>query len=104
MSKIHAIRPLAVLATTIGVLSAAAPANATSVIGFGNAAFNNACASLGGSRSDGATARNGGFIGGLGVALPASSPASQCGDLGLPTVLREEVGVDMISEGTGGEA
>ncbi|NSC25378.1 hypothetical protein FM076_31195 [Streptomyces albus subsp. chlorinus] len=103
MNRIPVLRALVLAAATIGAVGAATPANATSVIGLGNAAFGNACADHGGSRADGATTRHSGLIGGLGAALPASSPAVKCGDLGLPTVLREEVGVDAVSELTGGE-
>ncbi|MCZ0207211.1 hypothetical protein OZK63_17500 [Streptomyces sp. UMAF16] len=95
---------MALLGAVVGVLGGGAvPAGATSVIGFGNAAFDNVCANLGGPHAGGGTVRSGGGLAGLGVALPVGSPGNQCGTLGLPTSLHEMGGIDMIGTVTGGE-
>jgi hypothetical protein len=103
MNRIHVTGALALLVAAGSVLGIATPASATSVIGFGNAAFDNACVNIGGPRTGGATEQHSGIITGLGVALPASSPGNQCGTLGMPTVLHEELGVDVVGTLTGGE-
>ncbi|MET9432385.1 hypothetical protein [Streptomyces sp. NPDC003036] len=102
MNRIHVTGALALL-TASSALGIATPASATSIIGFGNAAFDNACVNIGGPRAGGATKQHSGIITGLGVALPASSPSNQCGTLGLPTGLHEMGGVDVIGTLTGGE-
>ncbi|MEV7084108.1 hypothetical protein AB0N88_37085 [Streptomyces sp. NPDC093516] len=99
MNRIHVTGALALLTA----VSIATPASATSIIGFGNAAFDNACANIGGPRAGGATKQHSGIITGLGVALPASSPGNQCGTLGLPTILHEMGGVDVVGTLSGGE-
>jgi hypothetical protein len=102
MTRTHTVGMLALL--TAGFMAlAASPVAATSVIGFGNAAYDNACANVGGPRAGGATKQHSGIITGLGVALPASSPGNQCGTLGLPTALHEMGGVDVVGTLTGGE-
>jgi hypothetical protein len=103
MNRIHVTGALALLTAASSALSIATPASATSIIGFGNAAYDNACANVGGPRASGATQQHSGIITGLGVALPASSPGNQCGTLGLPTILHEMGGVDMAGTLTGGE-
>ncbi|MFF5442714.1 hypothetical protein [Streptomyces achromogenes] len=103
MKRIQVTGCMALLGAVVGVLGGAVPAGATSVIGFGNAAFDNVCANLGGPRAGGGTVRDGGGLSGLGVALPVGSPGNQCGSLGLPTALHEEFGVDAIGTLTGGE-
>ncbi|KUH39795.1 MULTISPECIES: hypothetical protein [Streptomyces] len=103
MTRIHVTGALALLTAASSALGIAAPASATSIIGFGNAAFDNACANIGGPRAGGATKQHGGIITGLGVALPASSPGNQCGALGLPTIFHEMGGVDVAGTLTGGE-
>ncbi|MEV3994031.1 hypothetical protein AB0J57_34655 [Streptomyces sp. NPDC049837] len=103
MNRIHVTGALALLTAVISALVIAAPASATSVIGFGNAAFDNACVNIGGPRTAGATKQHSGIITGLGVALPVGSPGNQCGTLGLPTILHEELGVDVMGTVTGGE-
>ncbi|MEV5320071.1 hypothetical protein AB0K92_20830 [Streptomyces sp. NPDC052687] len=102
MNRIHVTGVLALL-TAGSVLTTATPAGATSVIGFGNAAYDNACANIGGPRAVGATERHSGILTGLGVASPAGSPGNQCGTLGLPTILHEMGGVDVMGTVTGGE-
>lgn len=84
MNRTYAVGALAVLTTGFTAL-AATPASATTVIGFGNAAHDNACTNTGGARASGATARHSGTVGGLAVALPYSTPGNQCGNLGLPS-------------------
>ncbi|MEU6313774.1 hypothetical protein [Streptomyces sp. NPDC047014] len=72
-----------------GMLRCAGQASATSVIGAGNAAHDNNCTNKG-ARGEGANSsysEGGGLLGGLAVALPASGPANQCGNLGLPSEL-----------------
>ncbi|WP_139140442.1 hypothetical protein [Streptomyces thermolilacinus] len=81
-----------------------ATASATTIIGFGNAAISNACTNIGAPTANGATASGPGAANALLAAVPLGSPASQCGNLGLPSVLREEAGVDVISTLDGGEA
>jgi hypothetical protein len=103
MNRIHAAGALALLTAASSALGIAAPAGATTIIGFGNAAIDNACANIGGPRAGGATKQHSGIITGLAAALPASSPGSQCGTLGLPTALHEMGGVDVIGTVTGGE-
>lgn len=103
MNRHHVAGALASLTAAISALTTATPAAATPVIGFGNAAFDNACANIGGPRAGGATKQHSGIITGLGVALPAGSPGNQCGTLGLPTVLHEEAGVDVVGDLAGGE-
>ncbi|MBW5423493.1 hypothetical protein GKQ77_18295 [Streptomyces sp. BG9H] len=99
----HVSSALALLTATGSALGIAAPASATSVIGFGNAAFDNACAALGGPSASGATTQHSGILTGLGAAVPAGSAGNQCGTLGLPTSLHEMGGVDVIGTVTGGE-
>jgi hypothetical protein len=103
MNRIHVTGTLAVLTVASSVLGIATPASATSIIGFGNAAFDNVCANIGGPLAGGVTKQHSGIITGLGVALPASSPGNQCGTLGLPTILHEMGGVDVLGTVTGGE-
>ncbi|MEU7282740.1 hypothetical protein AB0A69_28765 [Streptomyces sp. NPDC045431] len=103
MNRMHVTGALALLTAAGSLLGIAAPASATSIIGFGNAAFDNACANIGGPRAGGATQQHSGIITGLGVAVPAGSPGNQCGTLGLPSVIHEMGGVDVIGTLTGGE-
>ncbi|MER7112521.1 hypothetical protein [Streptomyces sp. NPDC000229] len=103
MNRMHVTGALALLTAASSALSIATPASATSVIGFGNAAFDNACANIGGPRAGGVTKQHSGIITGLGVALPASSPGNQCGTLGLPTIFHEMGDVDVMGTVTGGE-
>jgi hypothetical protein len=102
MNRKHTIGALALLTTGIAALTAL-PAFATSVIGFGNAAYENACTNRGGAHAGGPTIQHSGGATGLGVALPVSSPGNQCGTLGLPSVLHEVGGIDMVGTLTGGE-
>ncbi|MEV6048515.1 hypothetical protein [Streptomyces xanthochromogenes] len=55
------------------------------MIGFGNAAHDNACGNAGGSTAVGPVGQATGIASGLVAALPTSGPANQCGNLGLPT-------------------
>lgn len=79
------IRTTATVALLIAGLigTAAAPASATSVIGFGNAAYGNSCTNQGSATTQGATTGGPGAATGLAVAIPGSNPTNQCGDLGL---------------------
>ncbi|WP_228978342.1 hypothetical protein [Streptomyces sp. DH12] len=97
-------RALAVTAGSAALVAAgAAPASATTVIGFGNAAISNACTNIGAPIASGATASGPGAVNALLAAAPIGSPANQCGNLGLPSVLREDLGVDVVSTLDGGE-
>ncbi|MGW7262402.1 hypothetical protein [Streptomyces sp. NPDC054842] len=60
----------------------AAEASATTVIGFGNAAIDNACTNTGTATPRGATTAGPGALNALAVALPVGSPSNGCGDLG----------------------
>ncbi|MEV5341978.1 hypothetical protein AB0K93_26350 [Streptomyces sp. NPDC052676] len=102
MKRKHTIGTLALLTTGIAALTAS-PAAATSIIGFGNSAHDNTCTNHGGAHASGPTTQHSGSATGLGVALPASSPGNQCGTLGLPTILHEMGGIDMVGTITGGE-
>jgi hypothetical protein len=102
MNRKHTIGTLALLTTGIAALTAS-PASATSIIGFGNSAHDNACANHGGAHASGPTTQHSGSVGGPAVALPASSPGNQCGTLGLPTILHEMGGIDVMGTLTGGE-
>lgn len=85
MTLPRTIFALALAAT--GATLASTPAHATTIIGFGNGAFNNACANSGaGSRPNGASTQAQGIGTALTAALPASAPANQCGNLGLQAV------------------
>lgn len=79
-------RPVAaVLVLAAGaVTGAAGTASATTVIGLGNGASNNACSNLGGAAPHGATTSGPGVATGLRAGLPTSGPANQCGNLGVP--------------------
>ncbi|MFF7684528.1 hypothetical protein ACFZB6_00040 [Streptomyces syringium] len=84
MQKIPAIGAAAIM-TMAAVLACGAPASATSIIGFENGTSNNSCTARG-SAATGASsgaARHGGALSGQAVAIPASGPTNQCGDLGL---------------------
>jgi hypothetical protein len=102
MNRKRTIGTLALLTTGIAALTAS-PASATSIIGFGNAAYDNACTNRGNAHAGGPTTQHSGSATGLGVALPANSPGNQCGTLGLPTILHEVGGIDMVGTFTGGE-
>ncbi|MEU2513935.1 hypothetical protein [Streptomyces syringium] len=101
MKRLHVTGATLLAATS--ALVGTKPASATSIIGFGNAAVGNACATHGSPRADGATKQGSGTAAALSVALPVGSPANQCGSLGLPTALHEIGGVDVIGTLTGGE-
>ncbi|MFJ8677618.1 hypothetical protein [Streptomyces sp. NPDC093589] len=76
--------PAAVLAAA--VCGIATPAHATSIIGFGNAIFDNTCA----NHTEGAAVAHmgpdGGTVGGNGISVPLSNPGNQCGDAGPEAV------------------
>ncbi|MDX2395216.1 hypothetical protein NJL88_35225 [Streptomyces sp. DK15] len=85
MTLIRTISALALAVT--GAPLASTPASATTIVGFGNGAVNNSCSNSGTvGRSNGATTQAQGIATALTVALPASGPANQCGNLGLQTV------------------
>ncbi|WP_207565690.1 hypothetical protein [Streptomyces sp. CA-256286] len=77
-------------ASLLGVAAAAAaltaaPAHATSIIGFGNGAVDNACTNRAtGATANAATMQGSGTAGGLRLAMPSLAPINQCGNLGLP--------------------
>jgi hypothetical protein len=99
-------RALAVTVGTTALVTAggAATASATTIIGFGNSAINNACTNIGAPIANGATTSGPGAATALLTAAPLGSPANQCGNLGLPTLIREDFGVDMVGTLDGGEA
>lgn len=63
----------------------AAPASATSIIGFLNGVYNNTCINHGSSGAQAGVAEEPGTTSGAGLSVPISTPVNQCGDLGLPT-------------------
>lgn len=88
MRKFQASILLASIPTT---LLSAQYAHATTVIGAGNSAHGNLCASHGGVTTSGATQRSTGILQGWIVGLPGSGPANQCGNLGLPYVPKNQI-------------
>ncbi|MCC9311086.1 hypothetical protein LN042_29155 [Kitasatospora sp. RB6PN24] len=85
MTLIRTISAFALAAAGASVASTSA--GATTIIGFGNGAINNACANSGmAGRTNGATAQAQGIGTALAAALPVSGPANQCGNLGLQAV------------------
>ncbi|MFF3431460.1 hypothetical protein [Streptomyces sp. NPDC002602] len=76
-------------AAVAATLGGASSASATSVIGFGNGAHDNACRNTGGSLAEAATTRVAGIVAGLAAAVPMSGPANQCGNLGLGSMVSE---------------
>ncbi|MFF3641533.1 chaplin family protein [Streptomyces sp. NPDC002564] len=73
----------AVLGAVAGVALLPAGAAHANVIGVGNAAFGNTCASQGGARSTGATVAGSGLANGNQVGLPLDLPRNHCGNSGI---------------------
>ena len=62
---------------------ASSTASATSIIGFGNAASDNACTNIRAATAHGSGTAGGGLFNRTAV-MPANGPANQCGGLSLP--------------------
>ncbi|AXI80897.1 hypothetical protein [Peterkaempfera bronchialis] len=58
------------------------PAWATTVVGAGNGAFDNACTTVSAPAAQTQTDAGGGLIG-TAVSLPGGAPTNQCGNLGI---------------------
>lgn len=73
----------AVLGAVAGVALLPAGAAHASVVGIGNAAFGNTCASQGGSQAAGATVAGSGVVNGDQASLPLDLPRNHCGNSGI---------------------
>ncbi|MFE9674683.1 hypothetical protein ACFYO5_11285 [Streptomyces sp. NPDC006259] len=83
MSMRQRFRFQATAAGTVVLLAAGAVnASATTIIGFGNAASNNACTNTGAPTLRGATTAGPGVVNALNAAVPVGSPTNNCGGLG----------------------
>ncbi|MEU5373802.1 chaplin family protein [Streptomyces sp. NPDC005951] len=88
MRKLQASMLLASIPVT---LFSTEGAHATTIIGAGNSAHDNLCASHSGATASGVTKRSTGILHGLIVGLPGSGPTNQCGNLGLPYVPKNQI-------------
>lgn len=88
MDTRRAATALALAAAAAGAaLGSAVPANATSIVGAGNSAHDNACSNAGSaSQTTGPTTHAPGIVSSLAAAVPVSNPGNQCGDLGVPSM------------------
>ena len=91
MMTSRSLAPAAVLVAA--VCSSTAPAHATTIIGFGNAIFNNTCIDSSGVAAGGHVERDSGTVGGNGLRLPISAPGNGCGDAG-PEAVHNFMGSD----------
>ena len=91
MMTSRSLVPAAVLVAA--VCGSAAPAHATTIIGFGNAIFNNTCINSSGAAAAGHVDAASATLGGNGLRLPISAPGNGCGDAG-PEAVHNFMGSD----------
>ncbi|MEU7135073.1 chaplin family protein [Streptomyces sp. NPDC046261] len=90
-TRVRSVRRQVVLAGAgLGAVAlSAVPAHA--VIGVGNAASGNVCATAGGARAAGATASGTGSLAGNAGQLPVGLPRNHCGNSGLTCAIDTDV-------------
>ncbi|MEV8326809.1 chaplin family protein [Kitasatospora sp. NPDC056731] len=74
---------VAVLGTAVGAALVPVGAAHASIVGVGNAVFDNSCVNHGGTQATGGTVSDSGTAAGNQVGLPLSLPRNQCGSSGI---------------------